>query len=104
MREQYVRILVPNYNPDPLSVKQFFQMQSFAKDVQTYLPYQSTTLLDFMSIAYNYCLKTRQNSLDNMACYRDDLRHKVMLFLTKYYPNGFKKTRKVCQIPATKNF
>ena len=68
MREQYVRILVPNYNPDPLSVKQFFQMQSFAKDVQTYLPYQSTTLLDFMSIAYNYCLKTRQNSLDNMAC------------------------------------
>ena len=35
MREQYVRILVPNYNPDPLSVKQFFQMQSFAKDVQT---------------------------------------------------------------------
>ena len=46
MREQYVRILVPNYNPDPLSVKQFFQMQSFAKDVQTYLPYQSTTLLD----------------------------------------------------------
>ena len=59
MREQYVRILVPNYNPDPLSVKQFFQMQSFAKDVQTYLPYQSTTLLDFMSIAYNYCLKIR---------------------------------------------
>ena len=94
MREQYVRILVPNYNPDPLSVKQFFQMQSFAKDVQTYLPYQSTTLLDFMSIAYNYCLKTRQNSLDNMACYRDDFRHKVMLFLTKYYPNGFKKNKK----------
>ena len=92
--EQYVRILVPNYNPDPLSVKQFFQMQSFAKDVQTYLPYQSTTLLDFMSIAYNYCLKTRQNSLDNMACYRDDFRHKVMLFLTKYYPNGFKKNKK----------
>ena len=94
MREQYVRILFPNYNPDPLSVKQFFQMQSFAKDVQTYLPYQSTTLLDFMSIAYNYCLKTRQNSLDNMACYRDDFRHKVMLFLTKYYPNGFKKNKK----------
>ena len=94
MSDQYVRILVPNYNPDPLSVKQFFQMQSFAKDVQTYLPYQSTTLLDFMSIAYNYCLKTRQNSLDNMACYRDDFRHKVMLFLTKYYPNGFKKNKK----------
>ena len=44
MREQYVRILVPNYNPDPLSVKQFFQMQSFAKDVQTYLPYQGWQL------------------------------------------------------------
>lgn len=38
MREQYVRILVPNYNPDPLSEKQFFQMYCFAKDVQTYLP------------------------------------------------------------------
>lgn len=94
MREQYVRILVPNYNPDPLSEKQFFQMYCCAKDVQTYLPYQSTTLLDFMSIAYNYCLKTQRNSLDNMTCYRDDLRHKVMLFLTKYYPSGFKKNKK----------
>ena len=57
-------------------------------------PYQSTTLLDFMSIAYNYCLKTQRNSLDNMTCYRDDLKHKVMLFLTKYYPSGFKKNKK----------
>ena len=78
-------------NAKVMTLKQVKQMARFAQEVQSPYSYENVTLLSFMDLAYNYCLRATKADLDTMQQYTQDLFEEVGLFVIKYYPHNVAK-------------
>jgi hypothetical protein len=77
-----VSVAVPNYKPEPMDIDQYIQMTDIARRVQSHLPFESATLIDFMNIA-RLCFGSRYSE-------EDRFRTRMELFKKKYYPYKMK--------------
>jgi hypothetical protein len=85
-RKVHVLVEVPNYEPDPMDIDQYIQTTDIARRVQSHLPFESVTLIDFINRAVL--------RFGGRYCEEDRFRKDMELFKKKYYPYKTKPNMK----------
>ncbi|MDH6535752.1 hypothetical protein D0T51_11600 [Parabacteroides sp. 52] len=75
-----------NYTPEALSYKQYDQLINEARRVQSVLPYEEVTLLEFIKIAIEAA---------DLPYGMEGFKGKLDVFKKKYYPYGVKRNKKL---------
>lgn len=86
MRTTTISISIPDCTPDALTTEQYMQLINVAEKMQSYLPFETVTLIDFIYSAID--------CFSNSYCKEDYFREKIEIFKQKYYPYGIKPNKR----------